>query len=68
MYEYERRQKTKRELLYEFLTDFLSYAGRNFSQENVTIYNATLRNFVKYIGNFPHTNYTPQHFDVSNRH
>jgi site-specific recombinase XerD len=62
--EYERRQNTKRKLLSEFLNDFLSYAEGCFSKGTVAIYKATLRNFVSMIGDFPLTNYTPQHFDA----
>jgi site-specific recombinase XerD len=62
--EYERRQKAKHKLLSEFLTAFLSYAEGSFSKGTVAIYKATLRNFIKYIGDFPLANYTPQHFDI----
>jgi len=62
--EHERRLKTKRKLLTEFLIDFLSYAEGNFSQGTVSIYKATIRNFISIIGDLPLISYTPQHFDT----
>jgi len=61
--EYERIQKTKRKYIIEFLSDFLSFAEGNLSKGTIAIYKATLRNFIKYTGNLPLTNYTSQHFD-----
>jgi integrase len=62
--EYERRQKTKRRLLSEFLTDFLFYAEGSFSKGTIAIYKAALSNFISIIGDLPLTAYTPQHFDT----
>ncbi len=62
--DYERRQKTKRKLLSEFLIDFLSYAEGSFSKETVEIYKASLKNFVSIVGDLPLVSYTPQHFDI----
>ena len=62
--EYERRQRTKRKLLSEFLIDFLSYAEGSFSKATVEIYKTSLNNFVSLIGDLPLASYTPQHFDI----
>lgn len=62
--EYDRRQKTKRKLLSEFLSEFLSYAEGNFLKGTAVIYKAAVQNFISTVGDLPLLSYTPQHFDT----